>query len=267
MNFKIEHNRIKFYIILIIIALIIVGNSLQRIHIHMVIKKISREGINYDAFREMKVPKAWTSIDSLTLTMLIKDYDLRNSKLLNKRASSNLLKYLSSNSSFKELKEYYNSILMDIKCFPVSAKSNGKSMVSFVDSWSSYRSYGGSRRHEGTDLMPEENIRGFYPVLSMTDGIIEKLGWLEQGGYRIGIRGSSGAYYYYAHMDSYAPGMEIGDVIKAGQFLGYMGDSGYGKEGTRGMFDVHLHVGIYVQTTFGELSVDPYWILRNLENQ
>ena len=57
------------------------------------------------------------------------------------------------------------------------------------------------------------------------------------------------------------------DVISAGQLLGYMGDTGYGKEeGTSGQFPVHLHVGIYVRTEeIPELAVNPYWFLRYLE--
>lgn len=37
-----------------------------------------------------------------------------------------------------------------------------------------------------------------------------------------------------------------GDQVRAGDLLGYMGDSGYGPEGTTGQFPVHLHVGIYM---------------------
>ena len=35
--------------------------------------------------------------------------------------------------------------------------------------------------------------------------------------------------------------------------------------GTVGQFDVHLHVGIYIPSTIGEISVNPYWILQMLE--
>ena len=54
----------------------------------------------------------------------------------------------------------------------------------------------------------------------------------------------------------------------AGQLLGYMGDTGYGKqEGTSGQFPVHLHLGIYLRNEeFAELAVNPYWFLRYLEN-
>ncbi len=87
----------------------------------------------------------------------------------------------------------------------------------------------------------------------MTDGIIEKIGWLEMGGWRIGVRAPGGAYLYYAHLYSYAGDFKEGDRIKAGELIGYMGDTGYGKtEGTRGNFDVHLHVGIYIKTDHNE---------------
>ena len=286
MNSKINRKIVIFYSILSITVATVVCSTLNKIDLHMVVNQVKAQGIDYDAFRNMNLPvKAitlikkehkvlpknkeikWDSIDSLTLSMLLNHYDLKEFSLISKRNAKYLLQYLSYNKSFQELKEYYNSILKDIKCFPVENKSNGESYVTFGDSWNAYRTYGGNRRHEGTDLMPEENIRGKYLVVSMTDGTVEKLGWLEQGGYRIRIRGNSRAYFYYAHLASYAPDIKIGDTIVAGQFLGYMGDSGYGVEGTTGMFDVHLHIVIYVETTFGELSINPYNILRYLEKE
>jgi murein DD-endopeptidase MepM/ murein hydrolase activator NlpD len=199
--------------------------------------------------------------------MLINKYNLTKAKNLSKSNMNYLIRNLSQNQSFTELSGYYKAILADIKCYPVNPDKMGKLNIAFTDTWNEYRSYGGNRRHEGTDLMSAENIRGDYPVVSMTDGTVEKKGWLEKGGYRIGIRGTYGAYFYYAHLESYAPELNVGDTVKAGQLLGYMGDSGYGREGTVGKFDVHLHVGIYVETAFGELSVNPYLILRYLENQ
>ena len=103
----------------------------------------------------------------------------------------------------------------------------------------------------------------------MSSGTVDKVGWLEQGGWRIGIRTESGAYLYYAHLYSYSSKWQEGDTVKAGQLLGFMGDSGYGKEeNTVGQFPVHLHVGIYIRTAhYEELSVNPYWILRYLEKR
>ena len=113
--------------------------------------------------------------------------------------------------------------------------------------------------------MAEKNKRGLYPVVSITDGVISNLGWLDKGGYRIGITTGDGTYYYYAHLDSYA-NIKEGSPVKAGELLGYMGDSGYGKEGTTGKFDVHLHMGIYFYKDGEEISVNPYYLLKYLEN-
>ena len=86
----------------------------------------------------------------------------------------------------------------------------------------------------------------------MTDGVVTEKGWLEKGGWRIGITAPTGAYFYYAHLDSYAE-LEKGDPVKAGDLLGYMGDSGYGEEGTTGV-SVHLHLGIYLKEGTEEIS-------------
>ena len=91
------------------------------------------------------------------------------------------------------------------------------------------RTYGGDRGHEGCDIMADINERGNYPVISVSDGTIEQMGWLELGGYRIGIRSPHGAYFYYAHLSDYAEGLSIGDEIHAGELIAFMGDTGYSK--------------------------------------
>ena len=166
-----------------------------------------------------------------------------------------------------ECKALYRNVMREVQYFPVPESAADPSLtVSYVDSWQEERNYKGTSGHEGTDIMASENKRGIYPVLSMTDGTITNLGWLEKGGYRVGITSDSGTYYYYAHLDSYS-NIKEGDEIKAGEFLGYMGDSGYGKEGTKGKFPVHLHVGIYTYNEQEEISVNPYYILLSLDHQ
>ena len=165
--------------------------------------------------------------------------------------------------------ELYEHIWQDLVYFPVPESLEQKNAtVTYENSWLFERTYGGSYGHEGTDLMADINKSGYYPILSISDGIVEKIGWLEKGGWRIGIRSPHDVYFYYAHLDSYAEDLKSGDVIKAGQLLGYMGDTGYGTvEGTRGKLPVHLHLGIYVRSeTVSELAVNPYWFLKYLEN-
>lgn len=158
----------------------------------------------------------------------------------------------------------------EAKVFPIAKLGS----ISYGDSWGGERTFLGNRTHEGCDLMSNTNIRGEIPVFSMSDGILENKGWLTLGGWRIGIRTKSGVYFYYAHLDSYSKSLEVGQEVKAGQFLGFMGDSGYGEEGTIGQFDVHLHIGIYLEgeliekkgdNGYQDISINPYWILKALE--
>lgn len=160
-----------------------------------------------------------------------------------------------------EYREQCEQLKKEIKSFPVP--ESDKKHIAFQNGWLEQRSYGGKRFHEGCDLMDEKNQRGAIPVLSMTKGTVEQIGWLKLGGYRIGIRSPAGNYYYYAHLDSYHPIIKKGQNVSPGQILGYMGDSGYGSEGTKGKFPVHLHVGIYVrENKKKEYSVNPYYLLN-----
>ncbi len=156
----------------------------------------------------------------------------------------------------------------DAVYFPIPESAGSRNLtVSFEDSWMFERSYKGERGHEGTDIMPSVNERGLFPVVSMTDGVIRNMGWLELGGWRIGIESPHGAYFYYAHLDSYAD-LNEGDEVKAGDLLGYMGDTGYSKtEDTKGKFPVHLHLGIYLYHEEQEISVNPYPVLRNVQDR
>ncbi len=164
---------------------------------------------------------------------------------------------------------YTEKIYGELMCFPIPESENTENLsYNYVDSWMAERTFGGDRQHEGCDIMMSENQRGIYPVVSMTDGVIENIGWLKLGGYRIGIRSESGVYYYYAHMESYAENIKQGTQVEAGEFLGFAGDSGYGSEGTTGQFAVHLHVGIYIpDSEGGDHAIDPYPFLQYAERQ
>lgn len=153
----------------------------------------------------------------------------------------------------------------DIRYFPIPISTDETvAFVTYTDTWGAQRTYGGERLHEGTDLMATVNEAGLYPIISISDGVVTNKGWLEKGGYRLGITSANGGYFYYAHLDSYAD-VELGDEIKAGQLLGYMGDSGYGEEGTTGMFASHLHLGIYIILDGVEKAINPYPFLLKLE--
>ena len=116
--------------------------------------------------------------------------------------------------------------------------------------------------HEGIDLMAADTG---VPILSVCSGVIEKAGWNELGGYRIGIRGEDNVYYYYAHMSRYEGTPKAGDKISKGQLIGYVGDTGYGPEGTTGQFEPHLHFAMYLGKGEDLRAFNPYPFLKAWE--
>jgi murein DD-endopeptidase MepM/ murein hydrolase activator NlpD len=275
--------------ILLCLIITTTGFLLNHISTELLFRHIETEGVNYDAFRELKLNDNVLRVASeatqkiierqselkrlglvnpiqyLTFQLLVRDFDLYNLKPAPATIFEKGIGRICLGKGYQTLYQYNKAIFSDLEYFPVPVLEKEKKDIFYCDSWSELRSYGGNRRHEGTDIMAGNNIRGYYPIISITDGVVEKLGWLEKGGYRVGIRSPSGGYFYYAHLDSYAQDLSIGDTVHAGQLLGLMGDSGYGSEGTVGKFDVHLHLGIYVNTKAGEMSVNPYYVLKILE--
>ncbi|MGI5899826.1 MAG: M23 family metallopeptidase [Christensenellales bacterium] len=142
------------------------------------------------------------------------------------------------------------------KVFPL----NGDVQYWYEDSWMAYRSFGGERSHEGVDIICDTGT----PILSMGDGRVERMGWNNLGGWRVGIRGIDGVYYYYAHLSAYASGLYVGKAVHAGEVIGLAGSTGYGPEGTDDVMIPHLHVGMYVPSN--HTAVNPYPFLRYLEN-
>ncbi|MEG1559570.1 MAG: M23 family metallopeptidase [Clostridia bacterium] len=107
------------------------------------------------------------------------------------------------------------------------------------------RTYGYNRLHMGNDLMGEEGT----PIIAIEGGTIEALGWNEYGGWRIGIRSFDNMrYYYYAHLRKghpYVKTLKVGDKVKAGDCIGYLGKTGCSKvEGTENLKRPHLHIGL-----------------------
>ena len=164
----------------------------------------------------------------------------------------------------KEAVICYKQFILDLETFPVPAGYDYR----FENSWYAERTYGGTRRHYGTDIMDPNNQKGIIPIVSMSQGIVENIGWNNMGGYRVGVRTKNGAYIYYAHLDKYAPKLKAGSKVETGDLLGYMGDSGYGEEGTVGEFPVHLHIGIATKALGNkEAWINPYFLLKYLENK
>lgn len=135
------------------------------------------------------------------------------------------------------------------------------------------RSFGFARKHLGNDLMGGLGT----PVVAVESGVVEAMGWNRYGGWRIGIRSlDSRRYYYYAHLQKdcpFAPGLEIGDTVQAGDLIGFMGRTGYSdRENVNNIETVHLHFGMQLifdesqKECTSEIWIDVYNIVRLLSS-
>ena len=135
------------------------------------------------------------------------------------------------------------------------------------------RSFGFARRHLGNDLMGSLGT----PVVAVEGGVVEVMGWNRYGGWRIGIRSfDSKRYYYYAHLQKdspFAPGLQEGDIVNAGDLIGFMGRTGYSdRENVNNIQTVHLHFGMQLvfdesqKECNSEIWIDVYNIVRLLSS-
>jgi murein DD-endopeptidase MepM/ murein hydrolase activator NlpD len=104
---------------------------------------------------------------------------------------------------------------------------------------------GGSRRHEAMDILAPRGT----PVVASVAGRIVKLFTSAAGGLTIYQFDAAERYcYYYAHLDSYAANLTEGQVVAAGQVIGYVGTTGNAPPDTP-----HLHFAIF------RLDADKRW--------
>lgn len=158
---------------------------------------------------------------------------------------------------------YLAPVVVDGETFPV-ARSSWYSVINFTNDWHAPRMRLIGERwrqigvHEGTDVFAEPGT----PVVAVVGGRVEQVGWTFYSGWRVGIRDSEGRYWFYAHLSTFAPGLEIGGPVETGRLLGRVGNTGYGDTpGHKDEFTYHLHLGI--QGADG-VWVNPYGTMRRL---
>lgn len=155
-----------------------------------------------------------------------------------------------------------------LKVFSPIAQGYG---YSHYNDFGASRSYGYKRRHLGHDMMGSVGT----PVIAIESGFVEAIGWNQYGGWRIGIRSfDRKRYYYYAHLRKdhpYPEGLVQGNIVKAGDVIGYLGMTGYSsRENVNNIDTPHLHMGIQLifdesqKEGNGEIWIDCYEIVKLL---
>ena len=188
-----------------------------------------------------------TSIEELTSTLTFYDYYFE--------AYSAVLSGFIGNYSVEVLNSDNQKVFENrygLKAFLPIAKNY---YFTHYKDFGNSRSYGFKRTHLGNDLMGSIGT----PIIAVESGNIEQLGWNQYGGWRVGIKSfDQKRYYYYAHLRKdhpYSEGLELGDTVKAGDVIGYLGMTGYSiKENVNNINVAHLHFGM--QLIFDESQVD-----------
>ncbi len=122
----------------------------------------------------------------------------------------------------------------------------------YGDTWLDARA--GGRRHIGVDLFTK---RGEY-VYAVVDGTLTSRSWDQpdrSAGNAWWLRAADGsATFFYAHLQDFAPGLEEGSRVRAGQIIGWVGDTGNASA-------VHLHFEVRPR---GGDPINPYPIIDAL---
>jgi peptidoglycan LD-endopeptidase LytH len=125
-----------------------------------------------------------------------------------------------------------------------------------VDTYNDARSEG--RVHDAIDIMAPKDT----PVLAAADGKIIKLFQSERGGTTIyQLSRDEKMIFYYAHLARYADNLAEGSVVRQGETIAYVGDTG-----NAGVGNYHLHFSIALTTDpkryWEGTNINPYPLLR-----
>ena len=120
----------------------------------------------------------------------------------------------------------------------------GSYVFPVVGAWGYVDTYGGFRGdvhgnwHHGVDLFAPLGT----PVVAVADGTINRVGWEKVGGWRLWVRDAAADEFYYAHLSGYAPGIFHSRHVRAGQVIGFVGNTGDAfPGGTHLHFEIHPH--------------------------
>ena len=98
--------------------------------------------------------------------------------------------------------------------FPVYGPS------SFTDTFRAGRA--GVGWHHGEDIFAPLGA----PLLAVAEGTVFSVGWNDLGGYRLWLRDRQGNQFYYAHLSAFSPLAVDGNEVKAGDVIGFVGNTG-----------------------------------------
>ena len=132
---------------------------------------------------------------------------------------------------------------------------------SFIDTFGAFRGDVSGDWHHGDDIFAPLGA----PVLACADGTVFSVGWNDVGGNRLWLRDGQGNEYYYAHLSAYSPAARNGSRVKAGEVIGFVGNTG-DAEGTSYHLHFEVHPVAYLSLGY-DGAVDPTPYLKAWQQQ
>src|SRR5436309_9987944 len=133
--------------------------------------------------------------------------------------------------------------------------------VDFTDTFGGFRGDVPGNWHHGDDIFAPLGT----PVLACADGTVFSIGWNNVGGNRLWLRDSQGNEFYYAHLSAYSPAAKDGNRVKAGEVVGFIGNTG-DAEGTAYHLHFEIHPVAYLSLGY-DGAVDPTPYLQAWQHQ
>ncbi len=78
------------------------------------------------------------------------------------------------------------------------------------------------------------------PLVAVADGTLFDVGWSQAAGNRLWLRDRQGNTFYYSHLSAFSTLAQKGARVKAGQVIGFIGDTG-----NAGGLPSHLHFEVH----------------------
>jgi murein DD-endopeptidase MepM/ murein hydrolase activator NlpD len=93
--------------------------------------------------------------------------------------------------------------------------------ASFGNDWGAPRASTGVP-HQGTDIFAAEGT----PIVAIADGVLDRVGWNQIGGYRFWLFDQFGNSFYHAHLSAFSPLARDGAFVRKGDVIGFVGHTG-----------------------------------------
>jgi hypothetical protein len=108
----------------------------------------------------------------------------------------------------------------------------------YGDSYGAFRGDVHGKWHHGDDIFAALGA----PVVAVANGTINRVGWHKRGGWRLWVRDGAANQFYYAHLSGYAPRVFHTRHVRAGDVLGFVGNTGDAFASPPHLhFEVHPH--------------------------